>query len=62
MKKIILSGRSENNYSSPAISIIQIEYETVLCGSGGSQPVDFGQNGGAGSDINNNDIEDEGAF
>ena len=40
MKKIILSGRSENKYSSPAISIIQIETETVFCVS----PLDFGQN------------------
>ena len=38
MKKIILSGRSENKYSSPAISIIQIETETVFCVS----PLDFG--------------------
>ncbi len=58
MKKIILSGRSEKKYSSPAISIIEIKTETVLCGS----PLNFGNIGGAGSDINNNDIEDGGAF
>ena len=58
MNKIIISGRSENKYSSPAISIIQIEAETVLCVSG----LDFGQNGRAGSDIDQNDIEDGGAF
>ena len=30
MKKIILSDRSENKYSSPAISIIQIENEIII--------------------------------
>lgn len=58
MNKIILSGRSENKYSSPAILIIQIETETVLCMS----QLDFGQSGRAGSDIDNNDIEDGGNF
>lgn len=58
MKKIILSGRSENKYSSPAISIIQIEAETVLCVS----PLDFGEIGKAGSDIDDNDIVDGGKF
>ena len=58
MKKIIISGRSENKYSSPAISIIQIETETVFCVS----PLDFGQNGRAGSDIYYDDIEDGGEF
>ena len=58
MKKIILSGRSENKYSPPAISISQIETETVICVS----PLDFGENGRAGSDIYYNDIEDGGAF
>ena len=58
MKKIILSGMSEKKYSPPAISISQIETETVLCVS----PLDFGVNGRAGSDIFDNDIEDGGAF
>ena len=58
MKKIILSGRSENKYSPPAISISQIETETVICVS----PLNFGNIGGAGSDISDNDIEDGGAF
>ena len=58
MKKIILSGRSENKYSSPAISIIQIETETVLCVS----TLDFGWKARAGSDIDDNDILDGGAF
>ena len=58
MKQIILSGRSENKYSSPAISIIKIENETVFCVSS----LDFGQNGRAGSDIYSNDIEEGGEF
>ena len=58
MKKIILFDRSENKYSSPAISIIQIENDTVFCVSS----LDFGQNGRAGSDIDPNDIEDGGNF
>lgn len=58
MKKIILSGGSENKYSPPAISISQIETETVICVS----PLDFGQNGSAGSDIFDGDIEYGGAF
>lgn len=58
MKRIILSDRSKNQYSAPAISIIQIETETVFCVS----PLDFGQNGRAGSDIYYDDIEDGGEF
>ena len=58
MKNIILSGRSENKYSSPEISIIQIETETVLCVS----TLDFGWKGRAGSDIYFNDIEEGGEF
>lgn len=58
MKRIFLSDRSKNQYSAPAISIIQIETETVFCVS----PLDFGQNGRAGSDIYYNDIEDGGEF
>lgn len=51
-----VEGSSEK-YSAPSVSVVVLEVESVLC-----QSMNFGQNGGAGSDLLGDDIIDGGEF
>ena len=53
--KPVEGGRK--NYSAPSVSVVLLEVESVLC-----QSMNFGQNGGAGSDLFDDDIIDGGEF
>lgn len=58
MNREPISARcSCEQYSSPMVSMLLIEVEHVLC-----QSMIFGNNGGAGSDIGEDDIIDGGEF
>lgn len=58
MNRDAISSRcSGEQYSSPMTSVVLIEVEHVLC-----QSMVFGQNGGAGSDIGEDDINYGGEF
>lgn len=58
MNRDQISARcSSEQYSSPMLSMLMIEVEHVLC-----QSMIFGNNGGAGSDIGEDDIIDGGEF
>ena len=49
-------------YSPPLVKVVDIKPGSIICNSPGGYGVEFGRSGGAGSDIDEDDIIDGGSF
>lgn len=55
-----MNKENKTTYSPPFAKVIEIKPRSIICASG--YGVEFGRSGGAGSDIDEDDVIDGGSF